>query len=261
MIAAAVDVDRAEILDDRVAVRLDDRRAAARRIPRAWLRDLEQNAAHRVVDLLVVSILTLVAEPLQQRPEPDRAQEVGVAVGEPEGNDERDTGPLFAEPLTISNRPPTVVPDLADPAITNPLREMSALERLVADYAGTGVTLGPHPMALRRAALAVKGVTRAIDLARGENGARVRVAGSVIVRQRPGTAKGFVFLSLEDETGIANVIVTPGLFARRRLPLVTEPFLLVEGILQMQDGVVSVRATRVESLPSLAHVVPSHDFG
>jgi error-prone DNA polymerase len=169
--------------------------------------------------------------------------------------------PATTEPLTISNRPPTVVPDLADPAITNPLREMSALERLVADYAGTGVTLGPHPMALRRAALAVKGVTRAIDLARGENGTRVRVAGSVIVRQRPGTAKGFVFLSLEDETGIANVIVTPGLFARRRLPLVTEPFLLVEGILQMQDGVVSVRATRVESLPSLAHVVPSHDFG
>jgi error-prone DNA polymerase len=89
----------------------------------------------------------------------------------------------------------------------------------------------------------------------------VRVAGSVIVRQRPGTAKGFVFLSLEDETGIANVIVTPGLFARRRFTLVAEPFLLVEGILQMQDGVVSVRAGRVEPLPRLAHVVPSHDFG
>jgi error-prone DNA polymerase len=173
----------------------------------------------------------------------------------------RDTGPLFAEPLTIPNRPPTVVPDLADPATTNPLREMSALERLTADYAGTGVTLGPHPMALRRAALAARGVTRAAELAAQHNGATVRVAGSVIVRQRPGTAKGFVFLSLEDETGIANVIVTPGLFARWRLPLVTEPFLLVEGILQMQDGVVSVRAARVESLPSLAHVVPSHDFG
>src|SRR5207249_2359942 len=112
-----------------------------------------------------------------------------------------------------------------------------------------------------RAARAARGVTRAIDLARGDDGARVRVAGSVIVRQRPGTAKGFVFLSLEDETGIANVIVTPGLFARRRLPLVSEPFLLVEGILQMQDGVVSVRAARVEPLPRLAHVVPSHDFG
>jgi error-prone DNA polymerase len=81
------------------------------------------------------------------------------------------------------------------------------------------------------------------------------------VRQRPGTAKGFVFLSLEDETGIANVIVTPRLFARYRVTLVAEPFLLAEGILQLQDGVVSVRATRVEPLARLAHVVPSHDFG
>jgi error-prone DNA polymerase len=89
----------------------------------------------------------------------------------------------------------------------------------------------------------------------------VRVAGSVIVRQRPGTAKGFVFLSLEDETGIANVIVTPALFARRRWALVAEPFLLVEGILQTQDGVVSVRAERVHPLARPAHVVPSHDFG
>jgi error-prone DNA polymerase len=143
----------------------------------------------------------------------------------------------------------------------SPLKEMTVLEQLVADYAGTGVTVGPHPMTLRRKEMQARGVMRAIDLGRGENGARVRVAGSVIVRQRPGTAKGFVFLSLEDETGIANVIVTPGLFARHRLALVSEPFLLVEGILQTQDGVVSVRAARVEPLPRLAHVVPSHDFG
>jgi error-prone DNA polymerase len=70
-----------------------------------------------------------------------------------------------------------------------------------------------------------------------------------------------VFLSLEDETGIANVIVTPGLFVRYRWVLVAEPFLLVEGILQMQDGVASVRAQRVEALAHPAHVVPSHDFG
>jgi error-prone DNA polymerase len=87
------------------------------------------------------------------------------------------------------------------------------------------------------------------------------VAGSVIVRQRPGTAKGFVFLSLEDETGIANVIVTPGLFARFRRTLVTEPFLLVEGITQQQDNVISIRATHVRPLPRDAANVPSHDFG
>jgi error-prone DNA polymerase len=138
---------------------------------------------------------------------------------------------------------------------------MNPTERLVADYAGTGVTLGPHPMGLRRAELAARGVRRAHELAAGRDGERVRVAGSVIVRQRPGTAKGFVFLSLEDETGIANVIVTPRLFARQRWALVAEPFLLAEGILQIQDGVVSVRAARVEPLGRLEHVVPSHDFG
>jgi error-prone DNA polymerase len=141
---------------------------------------------------------------------------------------------------------------------------MGADERLAADYAGTGVTLGPHPMALRRpelAQLAGRPVSRASELGRERDGSRVRVAGNVIVRQRPGTAKGFVFLSLEDETGIANVIVTPGLFARHRLVLVTEPFLLVEGILQVQDGVVSIRADRIAALPRRRDHVPSHDFG
>jgi len=158
-----------------------------------------------------------------------------------------DLGPLFAH--------------AARDEATSPLREMNPTERLVADYAGTGVTLGAHPMALRRSELMARGVRRARDLPAGRDGQRVRVAGSVIVRQRPGTAKGFVFLSLEDETGIANVIVTPGLFARQRWALVAEPFLLAEGILQIQDGVVSVRAARVEPLWRLEHVVPSHDFG
>ena len=157
-------------------------------------------------------------------------------------------GPLFANAASADRT-------------EGPLREMTPTERLVADYAGTGVTLGAHPMALRRRELAARGVRRARDLAAGRDGERVRVAGSVIVRQRPGTAKGFVFLSLEDETGIANVIVTPRLFARQRWVLVAEPFLLAEGILQIQDGVVSVRAARVEPLWRLAHVVPSHDFG
>jgi error-prone DNA polymerase len=138
---------------------------------------------------------------------------------------------------------------------------MTETERLAADYAGTGVTLGRHPMALRRDDLGRRRVVRAADLPRVPAGARVRVAGSVIVRQRPGTAKGFVFLSLEDETGIANIIVTPDLFARGRLALVSAPFLLVEGILQTQDGVTSVRAVGVEPLPVRGHAVPSHDFG
>ena len=143
----------------------------------------------------------------------------------------------------------------------SPLKEMTEGERLVADYGGTSVTLGRHPMAMCRAELDRRGVLAARALAAVPHGTPVRVAGSVIVRQRPGTAKGFVFLTLEDETGIANVIVTPPLFARYRLTLVTAPFLLVEGIAQQQDGVASVRAARVSALSVLAQGVPSHDFG
>ena len=94
-----------------------------------------------------------------------------------------------------------------------PLPQMSLLDRVRADYDGTGLTIGPHPMALARASLATRGVQRACDLPRGRVGRRVRVAGAVITRQRPGTAKGFVFLSLEDETGISNIIVNPDVFA------------------------------------------------
>src|SRR5438094_2135181 len=154
-------------------------------------------------------------------------------------------GPLFADP----------------PREPSPLAEMTDVERLAADYAGTSVTLGRHPMTLRRAALRARGVLSARELSGVEDGARGQVAGGVIVRQRPGPAKGFVFLSLEDETGIANVIVTPPVFARHRLALVSEPYLLVDGIAQRQDGVISVRAARAQGLAALGHHVPSHDFG
>ena len=141
-----------------------------------------------------------------------------------------------------------------------PLPAMTSEERLVADYAGTQLTIGPHPMAMRRSELAMRGVLRAIDLPRARNGRRIRVAGTVITRQRPGTAKGFVFLTLEDETGIANVIVRPDLFDRERFTVLQESFLLVDGILQNQDGVTSVKAERLHGLGGLAIDVDSHDF-
>jgi len=103
-------------------------------------------------------------------------------------------------------------------------------------------------------------VAPAAELKNLRNGMPVRVAGWVIVRQRPGTAKGFVFLSLEDETGIANVIVTPQLFEQNRLALVDYPFLLIDGILQHQDNAISVKARRVEPLQMKHEDVGSHDF-
>ena len=137
---------------------------------------------------------------------------------------------------------------------------MSLTERLVADYEGTSLTIGPHPMALRRRELSLRGVLRASDLPRERQGRRIRVAGTVITRQRPGTAKGFVFLTLEDETGISNIIVRPDVFARERVMILEEPFLLVEGILQNQENVTAVRAERVEGLAGVPVEIESHDF-
>jgi error-prone DNA polymerase len=142
----------------------------------------------------------------------------------------------------------------------SPLVPMTLTERLNADLRGTGITIGRHPMAHQRAWLDTMKVTRAGDLKDLRNGKRVKVAGWVIVRQRPGTAKGFVFLSLEDETGIANIIVTPQLFELNRLALVNYPFLLIDGVLQHQDNVVSVKARRVEPLDIKIESTGSHDF-
>ena len=141
----------------------------------------------------------------------------------------------------------------------SPLTPIDDGERLQADYAGTGLTIGPHPMALRRHDLALRGVLRASDLPQAHDGRRVRVAGMVITRQRPGTAKGFVFLTLEDETGISNVIVRPDLFDRDRMTVIRQPFLLVEGVLQHQDGVLSVKAERLQGIDGSASV-EAHDF-
>ena len=137
---------------------------------------------------------------------------------------------------------------IPDPDSLLPCVPMTPPERLMADYAGTSLTIGPHPLALRRAELALRGVLRASDLPHGRHGRRVRVAGAVITRQRPGTAKGFVFLTLEDETGIANVIVRPDLFSEQKRAIVGEPYLLVEGTLQIQEGVTSMKAERVIGL-------------
>jgi error-prone DNA polymerase len=143
---------------------------------------------------------------------------------------------------------------------SSPLAQMSHEERMNADFSGTGLTIGRHPMAYRRDALTASGVTPACHLPHMRNGAVVRVAGCVIVRQRPGTAKGFVFLSMEDETGVINAIVTPALFDRYRFELVQEPVLFIEGTLQNLDNVLSVKAGRIEALPARMEMAPSHDF-
>ncbi len=149
---------------------------------------------------------------------------------------------------------------LVDSPDPSPLRQMTAEERLVADYSGTGLTTGKHPMAYRRAALRRQNVLTAEELRTHRDGEYVRAAGCVIARQRPGTAKGFIFLSMEDETGIANVIVTPQMYESNQVTVTRSRFLLVEGPLQNQDNVIHVKAARLTPLADNSVEVRSHDF-
>jgi error-prone DNA polymerase len=164
----------------------------------------------------------------------------------------RRPGPLLEAAETPPSEP--------ERSITSPLAPMTTEERLVADFRGTGITTGPHPMSYHRADMKRQGVRSAKELAGLADGTWVRVAGAVIARQRPGTAKGFVFLSLEDETGIANAIITPQLFAKDHGAVVGPSFLLVEGPLQNQDNVISVKAERVRPLSLTRVETASHDF-
>jgi error-prone DNA polymerase len=141
-----------------------------------------------------------------------------------------------------------------------PLQQMNSEERLVADYGGTGLTIGKHPMAFRRPELSRQRILSAQQLKELKDGEYVRTAGWVIARQRPGTAKGFIFLSMEDETGIANIIVTPDLYERQRLIVTRTKLLMAEGILQNQDGVIHVKATRLSALADSGLAMRSRDF-
>jgi len=149
---------------------------------------------------------------------------------------------------------------LEDASEASPLADMTLAERLDTDLRSTSLTIGPHPMALFRESLAARGALRAFDVERRDEGDFVRVAGAVICRQRPGTAKGFLFLTLEDETGVVNVIVRPDLYEKETEVLVRQHLLEIDGVLQKEGGV-SVRAVSVRParLPSL-RASESRDF-
>jgi error-prone DNA polymerase len=171
----------------------------------------------------------------------------------------RRAGPLL-EQYDVLGFNPDSLSDALWPAESSPLQPMTAEERLVADFRGTGMTVGPHPLAYHRYELQKQGIRRATELHHLADGTPVRIAGSVIARQRPGTAKGFVFLSLEDETGIANAIITPQLFERDHTVVVHHQFLLIEGKLQNQENVISVKAESVRPLNISEAEITSHDF-
>src|SRR5262249_4940808 len=172
--------------------------------------------------------------------------------------------------VPIAEEPSGKMPDgasrmLALPTDT-PLTPMTLPERVKADYETMNLTTGPHPMKLLRGKLPT--IWRAIDLVQARHGSTIQIAGNVICRQRPGTAKGFVFISLEDETGVSNAIVDPDLFERFRLVITEEAFLLIEGEIQNSDGVVLIKARDIKPLVHLPAMQAgetlvgseSHDF-
>jgi error-prone DNA polymerase len=150
--------------------------------------------------------------------------------------------------------------ELAEIDGESPLAAMTHEERLIADFRATGLTVGPHPMQYCREEMKRMGIYRASDLPHLPHGRRLRIGGCVIARQRPGTAKGMMFMSLEDETGIANAIFAPDLLQKNRVLLITERFLMIEGILQNQDNVIHIRAERVTPLSVTRAETVSHDF-
>ncbi len=165
---------------------------------------------------------------------------------------DRDRGSLFA------GQPPTA----ADPSASHssPLPEMTPIEETLADYRNSGLTTGPQVMAHLRPRLRERGILDASELKNVPNGRRVRTAGQVIVRQRPGTAKGFMFLTLEDETGISNGILTPQAFRRFRVPLHTSTIIEIEGPLQNVEGVIHVRVHDLVPLVGRENLPASHDY-
>jgi error-prone DNA polymerase len=190
-----------------------------------------------------------------RKDELNRLAEIG-ALNSLEKQHRRDT--LWQAQRAILPVGPLLAP-LEETGEPSPLSPMSTEERLWADYRGTGVTVGKHPMAWRRIEMNALGVVPAMHLGSIRNGAVVRIAGSVVVRQRPGTAKGFVFLSMEDETGMMNAIINPATFDRFKFEVLGEPYLIIDGVLQNQDGVISVKAGRVAALRAGA-AAESHDF-
>ncbi len=155
-------------------------------------------------------------------------------------------GPLFAE--------------ACPPITTRTLAPMSDSERLNADFQGTQVTIGRHPMSFHRERLNQLGVVPANRVLSVPNGRAIRIAGCIICRQRPGTAKGLVFLSIEDETGISNAVIMPDVFDRERANVLDNPYVVVEGEMQNLQGVASVKASRILPLHVAEEAVPSHDF-
>ena len=199
--------------------------------------------------------------PELQKDEINTLAELGALNGLPKHKSDRHRrGALWQAELALQPVGELLEP-AADDTVASPLPPMNDSQRTLADFSNSGLTIGVHPMKHFRARVERLGALNASTAKAQRDGIFLKVAGCVITRQRPGTAKGFVFLSLEDETGIINVIVQPDLFDRRRKECTVAPYVLVKGVLQSVTGVISVKAGDIEELRFAdAAAISSHDF-
>ena len=231
-----------------------------------YVRGLRESTAQRMIEERRRCMFQSLRDLMRRVPELEKSEvaalaELGALNALPEeAADQHRRGALWQAQLALQP-----VGELLEPAAVDgepsPLARMTSMQRTYADFENSSLSIGKHPMAYHRERMNAMGVLRAAVVKEKRNGAIVKVAGCVITRQRPGTAKGFVFLTMEDETGIVNAIVQPDLFERRRQECSHSPYVVVKGILQNLDGVVSVRAADVEELHFRETVVvASHDF-
>ncbi len=193
-----------------------------------------------------------------QRAELDTLAELGALAGiEPELRARREA---LWQVSVLERDPDSLFAGRRPKSTTSPLEEMNPLDETLADYRTSGITVGPHVMQHFRTSLRARGVLAARELRAAPNGRWVTTAGHVIVRQRPGSAKGFCFLTLEDETGTANAVLTPDQFQRFRTPLHTAKLIEIEGPVQNVEGVIHVRIRKLRPLSTERKLPDSHDY-
>jgi len=236
----------------------------AMRIGLRYVRGLQQIAAERLVETRTKRQFGSIEELARRVPELSRANLRMLAQIGALNNISADTKLHRRDALWQVEKAAQRVGKLLEGVIeqdsVSPLKQMEVEERLVSDYHGTGLTTGPHPMFYRRAEMHRLNIKSAAEMRALAHGKRATVAGAVITRQRPGTASGLIFLTLEDETGYANVIVMPHVYEAYRQAVLEPKFIRVSGTVQNQDGIVHLKAEHVEALSVSAAPMASHDF-
>jgi error-prone DNA polymerase len=229
-----------------------------------YLRGLRRSVAEEIVAARTRQPFSSLRDLIRRVPGLNKKEiaalaEIGAFNALPEHEADRQRrGALWQASAAARNTGPLLESATGESELS-PLVPMTPTQRTFSDFTHSGLTLGKHPIAFHRDQLQAMGVLDNDLVKKQRDSAVIQIAGLVITRQRPGTAKGFVFLTLEDETGVLNVIVNPGLYDRKRITI-RERYLLIKGVLQNQSNVVSVKAGEIEPLSFVAPVVPSHDF-